>query len=226
MKVYCNLYIVLTPTNDRFLDLLVEQVDSSDAGWKVRQDLSDRLRSYDAESTSKVLCIESPVFNFEGNDIQGCLWLRQESNRIELSNIVPIISHHLTPDEYNFLLWKFVRVFLSDPALQTDAKIEVTDDTDKISNYIGDDGEKILLLFSEMANKSTGCSHPMDFNRWCDFIFVCHDFRERPGTDLLRDWLYGHGWSEKVAEELVLKYEYSLEMLDRYDQYKYRSSDD
>lgn len=77
--------------------------------------------------------------------------------------------------------------------------------------------ERALNAFSGPANKDSACTHPDDFDRWCTFLFECVDNGANLDPQDLRQWLSEHGWNnEEVLDTLVLKYEYGMDLLNKY----------
>lgn len=214
MKVFQNLSI--KGFNPQIVKSFEGYLQKGVEGWRSREDVTNRLAQLGTDTSIQRFCIESPSIKLKGKNIQSLLWIFCEGNQMEVSNIVPIIERNLSVEEYNYLLNLFHKQVLEAFADSLHLSIEISPSEDNVENYIGRDGLGKLQLFSDMANKSTGCTHPMDFKRWCEFLFSCMG-KSYMSTDLLQDWLCSHGWSEDIAHELVLKYEYSIELLNRYE---------
>jgi hypothetical protein len=76
-----------------------------------------------------------------------------------------------------------------------------------------------LRRFSRSANKSTGAAHPWTGARWYAFIIATHHTSKRLDTDQLVRWLVEvEHWSEDIAHELAIDYEFALGLLEQYDQ--------
>lgn len=214
MKVFQDLYIRGGGEVLHIVEVLKNYLQTANKDWMWREDMAERIEKFNGVS-KQTCCIASPKIEWDGKNLESMLWLYYGNGRVEVSNIVPVVERHLSVDEYNHVLNLFGKQVLEDFAKAHNFTIEMTPAEDTVDNYIGPDGMEKLQLFSDMANKSTGCTHPMDFNRWCDFLFSCLG-KPYMSTDLLQDWLCGHGWTEDVANELTLKYEYSIQLLNRY----------
>ena len=75
-----------------------------------------------------------------------------------------------------------------------------------------------LRRFSVLANKSTGASHPLDRDRWFDFILLAHRENAQLDASVLARWLSeSEGWFEDCARDLAGEYERSRSLLTRYE---------
>lgn len=74
-----------------------------------------------------------------------------------------------------------------------------------------------LQLFSNGANKSSGGTHPLDEERFLDFIAASHKADVAFSDRTLRDWLIEDGWPEDAAYDLADKYRFGKDLLERYD---------
>lgn len=154
---------------------------------------------------------------------------------VKVTNIVPLQKNQLTIDEYNQLL----DLFYNDIARvyrDTHDGIKVvgpsSDQFDPL-DYISEDALKKLTLFCNLANKSTGASHPCDEERWFDFICQTVDDGKIFDYDTLFKFLQdeeywgkkengflgviGHfAWSEEHAGDLALEYDNYVRILQYY----------
>ena len=97
-------------------------------------------------------------------------------------------------------------------------EIVYTESEKSIEKLAGEEVASALKKFSVAANRTTGHSHPMDSERWKDFVCLAHRFRSELGVEELVRWLRDdEGWSDDKAWELGLDYEYSMDLLKYYD---------
>jgi hypothetical protein len=87
-----------------------------------------------------------------------------------------------------------------------------------IVETIGKDALQALKSFSTSANKSTGNIHHYDFGRWCDFIFIIFRKNIELSSTELESWLLENGWDSEMASKLALDFEYSISLLEKYEQ--------
>jgi hypothetical protein len=216
MKTYQNLEIHLkNHENEKFVDDLKNLINKS--SWKIRQDFIDNYKKNTFSSTKIVLCVETDKYIFEEKDIKGALWMWDYKGYLEVFNIIPLIENSLDYDEYNFLLNKFYEGFIVKLNNQYNAEIILTKPEKQIIETIGEDAFDALKAFSVGANKSTGNTHQYDFERWCEFIFIVFRNEIEIGVDELIAWFEENGWSNDMAYKLGLDFEYSLNLLEKYE---------
>jgi hypothetical protein len=143
------------------------------------------------------------------------LWLVKRSGRLALSNIVPNQGERrLSADEYNCIAAEFCGRFVHPVAQQTQVEVILSDTEVAIEKWVSAETAQLLRRFSDAANKSTGSSHPLDEERWFEFVAAAH--RERADLDggTLMQWLLDdEGWPEDVAAELAEEYEKLISFL-------------
>ena len=132
-----------------------------------------------------------------------------------LSNIVPIEVRELGRARYNAVLRDFLDLIGNAAADKAGVTVELTKPRQDLNDWLSLDAAKALRVFSSSANKSTGLSHPMDRERWYDFIIKAHGHDEKFNTDRLGRWLIEvERWPEDEARDLVGEYEFGSGLLD------------
>lgn len=217
METFQKLKILL-PENkkDIFFNELTHKIEKS--RWKVRNDLITNYKKNTFTQSKNVLCTESEKYNFNNKTIQGLLWLWDDKGSYEVFNIIPIETRNLEFKEYNYLLNKFYDLFIIDLANKLDAKVTLTNPERLIIDSIGKDAFQALNSFSISANKVTGNTHPYDFERWCDFIFIIFRKDIQLSSTELENWLLENGWDSEISSQLALDFEYSISLLEKYEQ--------
>jgi hypothetical protein len=144
------------------------------------------------------------------------LWPRPEG--YEVTNIVPIDVRELGYSGYNAILQDFLRRIAVPAARQTGFEVETTAPRQSIEEWIPAKTAEALRRFSRSANKGTGSSHPLDRQRWFEFLIQAHADQRRIDTERLVRWLVEvDGWSDYSAHELAIEYEFGLDLLGEYD---------
>ncbi|MEY8847357.1 hypothetical protein AB9K26_00960 [Psychroserpens sp. XS_ASV72] len=216
MKTYQNLEIHIEDNrNSDFINDLKKLV--SESNWKLRQDFVDNYKKNTFSKEKEILCVESPEFDFVEEKIKGAVWIWDYNGFFEVFNIIPLIGHNLDYDQYNFILNAFNLTFIQNLGKKYEAKIIISEPVKKLINSIGDDAFNALKSFSIGANKTTGNTHPYDFKRWCDFIFIVFRNKIKLDVDELIFWLEENGWDSDMANRLGLEFEYSLNLLENYE---------
>ena len=71
-------------------------------------------------------------------------------------------------------------------------------------------------MFSSAANRD--CLHPLDREKWLEFLIATHKRDRDVPTDILQRWfLEEEEWHFDSAHRLVLQYEFARELLRKYD---------
>lgn len=167
-------------------------------------------------------CLSGDMFcfiGFYGTERECALWLARndEKEYIHVTNIVPKKKNPLSECEYNELINSFINPQVISELKSANVRVEIQPFEYLIEDVVNSDTVKLLKTFSSCANKSTGTAHPSDAKRW--FEFILSSFREGEIEDnTLRDFLIEDGWTEAMASELIIKYEYSIDLLHYYEQ--------
>lgn len=210
-----KLYIPIEKESFFFTELR-KNIESSN--WKMRNELAENYHKHSFTKQSKIFCVESPELFFNENIVQGILWMWDYNDYFEIFNIIPTKSNFLKHNEYNYILNEFNEVFIKNLCEKYSIRAELSTPEKFIIDTIGNDAFESLKSFSNNANHATGNIHPYDFNRWCDFIFIIFRKQIELNTDELINWLNENGWNEEMSQRLGLEFEYSLNLLERYEQ--------
>jgi hypothetical protein len=146
------------------------------------------------------------------------LWLAfKEDDKLYVSNIVPVKVNQLSQAEYNSILVKFgndlAEIMVHEPSFQ----INLDPDQKDLKDFFSEETAKKLTLFSVAANKSTGSAHPMDRERWLDFIISSVEEGSKISPSELETLLIeDEEWPPEEADELSSQYSFALEVLKAY----------
>lgn len=149
---------------------------------------------------------------------ESALVLWEEDHGYKVTNIVPRNVGELGIEKYNAILRDFV-VKVAEPAAAGGAfVIELTGPNQALKDWMGPEAAASLRRFSSAANKSTGASHPLDQERWYQFLIDAHRGPKRAAPDQVARWLIEvEHWPEDTARELAIDYEFALGLLEKYD---------
>ena len=163
--------------------------------------------------------------NLDGEDkLQADIILtsRKPHNEYRVTNIIPLSKPSLDYDEYNMVLNIFYDLFIKDKYKKYKLDVDLSKPEVSLDKYLSEESLKFLGDFSVFADKSTGLTHPSSRGRWNKFIIsVCKGDEERAIgiADMVRRWLVEvGGWSESVAGELVVEFEFGLALLKQYNE--------
>lgn len=205
MKTFRDLYLYL---NGADIDDLAEKL--------TQQCQPPWWRSPDKEadlglSGGKPFCFERKD---KADSPSAALFLFPKYNDVwYISNIVPINISELSHDQYNEVLEDFLKSIVQPVIERTKITVEITSSEITVGGVAGKEVEDALIRFSNLANKSTGSSHPLDRRRWFEFLILANDATTELHTDLVIRELIELGWSEERAYELGLQFEFANDLL-------------
>ncbi len=205
MKKFKDLYI---HTNDESITELVSKVTKNvHSYWS---------RSYESEKNSRYFGEVAFSFKRVGDRVlpdAGVSIFKKEKNIWYIPNVVPLRFGQLSYDEYNEIITDFYNTCLKPAASELEIHVEITSGMLNGEDIVGNDGLKLLNVFSSFANKSTGSSHPRDQERWFAFIVkTCSQEQYVNSSDLIR-LLCEQGWDEDSAQKLAIEYEFARDLI-------------
>ncbi|OQX09844.1 MAG: hypothetical protein BWK73_21755 [Thiothrix lacustris] len=172
-------------------------------------------RAYEKEKNMHIISKSGYCFEHKEEDslpAAGLVILNKENNTWYIPNIVPLKKGKLSYDEYNDLAENFTKTILQKAQEKYSFNVELTSDSITSEEILGEESAKLLKKFSNLANKSTGSSHPSDQKRWFDFIYSVSLSKE-VYADQVEKILIEHGWSEDYADKLALEFEFAQALI-------------
>lgn len=147
------------------------------------------------------------------------LWMfEDDKGGYKVSNVVPIQQGQLGVAGYNAALGDFASTVVSPMIKSSGIELVLTSTDQTIEDWTDHDTASALKRFSSLANKSTGRSHPLDEERWLDFIISAHHGGRPLDPEQLSRWLIEvERWSDDIAHDLASEYSMGMALLDRYD---------
>lgn len=151
----------------------------------------------------------------EGRNAALLAFIYRDDSTLYLTNIVPREKTELSYDEYNLIAEEFYNRFVIPVTEKIRIKAELTSDDVNMEDWISKSSMGKLKFFSDVANKSTGSMHPLDQERWFDFLITVHqEHKNLQGAQLKRWLLEVEHWPEDMAHELTVQYEFAMDLLD------------
>lgn len=185
------------------------------APWKHDEKREADLRDGALDGADVIVLVRDP----QGGLGRASLALWQEKLGYRIANIVPLETDEFTFEQYNRVLKDFATRIGAPAAMDGGFEIQTTKDALDLEDLADPHVAKLLTVFSNLANKSTGASHPKDRERWFDFVCAARRAPKRPSSDQLARWLHEiERWPSDRAHDLARDYEYSLDLLDHNDQ--------
>lgn len=145
------------------------------------------------------------------------VWLALRDAEVYVSNIISRQAE-LDRDGYNSVLVAFFKDLVQPAVSQLGLRYTFASDHVSIGDLLPAPVAEKLKLFSRAANKATGSSHPLDAERWFDFMAEYHRSNGSLPAQTLARWLCEEeGWPEEVAARLASEFEFGVDLLRNYD---------
>lgn len=162
------------------------------------------------------------VYSPADEEQTAALWFAYRGDtELYVANIVPRVKTELSRTEYNQTLEKFYDVVAASALEGTGVEVEFTAGAASLDQWLSPDGLRLLKMFSDLANRSTGAGHPLDHKRWLRFVIQSHLENAELDASTLSRWLHEEErWSEDMALRLAEKYEEARDLLRAYDRRK------
>lgn len=128
-------------------------------------------------------------------------------------NVVPLEYGQLSYVEYNGILTEFFEDLVNPIASELGIRAEITSGAVTDVDILGEEAAQALTVFSNLANKSTGSSHPCDRERWLAFIYEVCTSGNSIDVGLLERLLIEQGWDEERAIKLVIEFEFGRDLI-------------
>lgn len=205
MKTFKDVYIRVDDTG--IVDYIKDVTSSLENPW---------MRAYKNEENSKYLGEIAFCFQRKGDSnlpAAGLSIFQKDGNTWFIPNVVPIESGQLSYEEYNEIITEFYSIYLIPVSKRHEIVVDITTDELKDEDIIGEIPAKLLKIFSSSANKSTGSSHPLDRNRWFEFIVEASKSKKEINTGDLKRLLQQQGWSEEIALDLIIEFEFGRDLI-------------
>jgi hypothetical protein len=209
MKVYGDLVV---KGDGRALNNFIVALDQHlSNGWS-------RYREREAEVGRVAL---GPMYCFvctaQGSRPASELWLATHSGGyLYVTNILAQEFSSLTYDQYNEILSDFYRACAKPAADGIPVSIKLGNPNPQLEDFLSPATARQLRSFSTLANRSI--LHPLDRQRWNEFLASAHREGAELNADMLQRWLIEEEkWSEDQAIGLAIEYEHARDLLATYE---------
>lgn len=184
------------------------------APWRHAEEIEKEL-SKNRDNDADVLAFQREAT--EGLEA-ATLVLWPQSDGYKVMNIVPREISELGYSRYNALLQDFERRIAAPAARQFGFQMETTAACQSLDDWLSPKAAETLRDFSKRANKATGSAHPLDRERWFQFLIEAHADHGQLDAERLVRWLVEvEGWGDDQANDLAIEYEFGLALLSEYD---------
>jgi hypothetical protein len=210
MKIFRELFIRGEPAR---LDAVADDIGRSlTEGWTRDAEAEAHMRSTAVSGRRKVYCFACP--KRPRLPAATVFLLNKDPGTFYVANIVPHEKHELSHEEYNAIVEDFFRRIAEPAAGRNGAQAEMTEPQADLERWLPQEAADKLRLFCSIANKRTGSSHPMDRERWYDFIVAAHEADADFSASTLARWLAeAGGWDDELAKRLAIEYEFARGLL-------------
>ncbi len=198
------------------LDALVDAVSTNlPADWHRDPEAEGLLAEVAREGKDASVAFSRDA---KDDDPKTGLFLARECGRLHVSNIVPLAAGELSIAQHNRILDEFADMLRTHVPSDSQLTMGVSSEDVTITNWVSDEAAELLQRFSTVANKSTGSSHPRDFERWTDFLIQVHREGSTLNSYSLKRWLVEElNWPPDRAGKLAIEFEFARDLLQAYD---------
>lgn len=224
MKIYQDLLLLKGFKEKEKLDFLKKVKETLPANWIFQKTLIENYEKNSGLSAKNILVVLSPEIKSKKANI----WLRATENAIEVINIVPVNSKELSFDEYNTILNEFLDNCILSVQGYENIPVEMSLDDISLQEILPSNVYQLLCQWEIGCNKDTGNTHPIDEERWLEFLISLHkafgsqfDYPKENFIEIFKRWLLEEKkeWDNRddVVYKLIRDLEYGLELLEKYD---------
>lgn len=186
---------------------------------KLEQNLPEGwTRNFDSEQrTGTIGACQYYCFtceNRQGLEVATLFFIEREDGALYVCNIVPRDKSSLSYGEYNMILDDFADSVIAKLPGADEHLVLASSDTVDFKVILGEEAYKLLDRFAMTSNRSSGSAHPSDREKWFDFIHYVHDNDIDFGPSQFKRYILEEAkWPEKTGWDLVLEYEFALDLL-------------
>ncbi|WP_439395187.1 hypothetical protein ACRQ5Q_39450 [Bradyrhizobium sp. PMVTL-01] len=212
LEVFRNFEI--TGDQAKFTNFLSQLSKSLPSGWKRNANREKEIRHASAKDARTFVFSIAP----QGERPAANLFLMRSAHSVRITNVVPVEYGKLSKSQYNSFIDEFSRA-AAPIAESMGLDATVTSGQLDVRTLLGDSTFRALKAFSQMANRTTGATHPLDRGRWLDFLILQHIEGARLDGDILTRWfIEEERWPDSEAYDLGSQFEFARELLRAYDQ--------
>ena len=209
MKVYRDLvFRGSRPALDRFIADLEHRLANGWTRYHARENEVRRAALGAMYCFSCTTAVERPASE---------LWLASQADgSLYVSNILSNEYSSLSHDQYNAIVQEFHDRFALPAAQAAGVKVELGKADPQIEDFLSAHAAGLLRRFSRLADRSI--LHPLDRERWNEFLTAAHREGAPLGASMLQRWLIEEEkWPEDEAINLAIEYEHARDLLGVYE---------
>ncbi|CAI2467647.1 hypothetical protein [Serratia plymuthica] len=185
------------------------------APWSNMIEEEREIRGAAIDDEDVIVFSREPFDNVDESSL--ILW--QDGNSYRVANIVPKNVGDLGIKKYNLILRDFYEKVIYPLVKEEGFNVTISSKTQSLDDWLDESTANSLSLFLRMANKYTGASHPLDEQRWYEFLINAHKSSASLDAEQLSRWLIEvDSWPDEIARELAINYEFARGLLKTYDE--------
>jgi hypothetical protein len=215
MQAFRDLRVIDAESNRSKLLIFLDTLRSEEVkGWLF---LEEKAREY-ADNIYKDLREVAVFASPKICQRTATVWLILSGREVKITNIVPTETGSLSYDEYNAIFDKFYKELAAPAAKAAGVNLFSTPAEVHLEEVIGAETYEKLMIWEITCNSGSGIDHPMDFERWADFLTTAFTYKSKINAQLLQRWLIeDKGWQDhEVIERLGADFENGISLLDYY----------
>lgn len=210
MKAFQHLIIKKDANSIR--SLLYELKEASGKPFEYRKLQSERYADMIFEDRSNVACFKTKRSSL----FESTVWMLLRRDELYVTNITSEKNSNLGISNYNFVLDRFFEDFLK-YFIDDTFTVQISGQEYRLEDHMPADVYSKLVLWADTCNKDGGITHPIDYQRWMDFVVAAFNSEiEVSATDiehwLLEDKHWPIGFNDTISKVAIM-YEYGMDLL-------------
>lgn len=210
MKAFKN--ITIRNNQERLISLLQEMRSASGLPFEYRAKLSEQYANMIFSDRSKVACFKTNRVSL----FESVVWVLVTEEKLIVTNITSEKNTNLGISNYNLILDRFFQDFVAKFIDET-FSVQISGEVVELSEILPAEVYEKLDLWADTCNKDGGVCHPLDYQRWMEFVVAAHNYQIELSPADLEKWLHEDkmwpvGYNDTI-DKLAVMYEYGRDLL-------------
>lgn len=205
-------HLIIKKDANSMQGLLQTLKDVSGKPFEYRKLQSERYADMIFEDRSHVACFKTKRSSL----YESTVWMMLRKDELYVTNITSEKNSNLGITNYNFVLNRFFEDFLKYFIDET-FTVQMTGQEFKLEDHMPADVYRKLTLWADTCNKDGGTTHPIDYQRWMEFVVAAFENDIDVTAADLEHWLledkhWPIGFNDTISKVAVM-YEYGIDLL-------------
>lgn len=210
MKAFQHLIIKKDANSMR--SLLLALKESFGKPFEYRKLQSERYADMIFEDRSNVACFKTKRLSL----YESTVWVLLRKDELYVTNITSEKNGNLGMSNYNFVLNRFFEDFLKYYIDET-YTVQLSGQEYRLEDHMPIEVYRKLSLWADTCNKDGGTNHPIDYQRWMEFVVAAFDNDVEVSASDLEHWLvedkhWPIGFNDTISKVATM-YEYGMDLL-------------